>query len=511
MPDRLVITGIIRLPDDQPPSGIRVVALDRDLPSRERLRGPQELGETFCDREGRFTIEADPATADDGESRPRSAPDVGFAAFDRDEPLTIRAVEADGFEVQDLTIFNVTDRLGVVLHLARPDRDQSSEYEHLTEAVAPVLGDLSAADLSDDDLRFLRRELADADADQLALLRAATFLSRQSGATPAAYYGWARLRVPEDWGDPPSFDDVDGRDEFAARVLDALASTEAARLIDALRRAAAEHVIPREFEDRAEALAHLIRRRRLVPATVRIRLVADTVDATPLASYLVAVRDTDADRDLGDDVTDSLGELETTYDTDPADPAAPRSLLLTVAGAALAEPAEITVDVRTPGEGDPVATVVRVPWAATSGDLGARAADGHLDLPDDTLERLRAAGITTFADIRRAGGTGRIGALSDADPAVVRRLAALADLDRVTSEPAVAAALVFFGYEDVIAIADAPWAAFVATVAPPDERGEDRLTYEEAIRLRAAAQAQVGYLDLLMVGVAADLSNGLAP
>jgi hypothetical protein len=507
MPDRVVITGIVRLPDDQSPSGIRVVALDRDLPSRERLRGPQTLGETFCDREGRFTIEADPAVAADGESRPRSAPDVSFAAFYRGEALTVRAVETGGVEVQDLTIFDVADRLDVVLHLTGPDRGQSSEYERLTEAVAPVIGDLSAADLSDDDLRFLRRELTDADTNQLATLRAAMFLSRLGGAHPAAYYGWARLNVPDPWGEPPSFDDLDRRDVFATYVLDALASTEAARLIDTLRQAAAEHIVPREFDDRAEALAHLIRRRRLVPVTVRVRLVADTVEEIPLASYLVAIRDTDASRDLGDDVTDSRGDIEATYD---ADPTAHRSLLLTVAGPALTEPAEIAVEVRAPEDGDPVATVVRVPWPATSADLGALAADGRLDLPDDTIERLRTAGITTFADVRRAGGTGRIDALGDAEPAAVRQLAALADLDRVTPEPVVAAALLSSGYESVIAIADAPWAAFVTTMAPADEQGEDRLTNEQAVRLRAAAQAQVGYLDLLMAGVAADLANGSA-
>src|SRR3954467_11559650 len=141
MPERLVITGIVRLPDDQSPSGITVVAIDRDLPSRERIRGPQALGKTVSDAEGRFTIEADPATVADGEARPRSAPDVGFQAFDRDRlALTVRTVETGGAEVQhNLTIFDVVGRLDVVLYLARPDHAQMSEYERLTDAVAPVI------------------------------------------------------------------------------------------------------------------------------------------------------------------------------------------------------------------------------------------------------------------------------------------------------------------------------------------------------------------------------------
>lgn len=509
MPERLVITGSVQPVDDLSASEITIRALDRDLPSLERLRGPQVLGEAACDAEGRFTIEVDAAASAEGEARPRLAPDVGFEAFDRQrEALVVRRVEAHAEVGPDLTIFDVRERLDVVLHLARREREQASEYERLTDALAPVIRELSAADLRDDDLRFLRRELPNEDPEHVILLRAAAFLSRLSGVTQASFYGWARMNVPDVWHDMPSFDDARARDDFVSRVLDTLAATDAARLTEALRRAAGERIIHREFSDRAEALGHQLRRRRLVPKTVRFRLVADTQEDMALASYVVDARDAEAGRDLGEDITDAGGEIEVTYDADPENPNAPRALVLTVSGPALTAPVSREVELR-PRADDQPAAVVRIPWPATSGNLGGLVDDGRLSLPSAVIERMRAAGITTLADVRRAGGVARIDALAGADPATVRRLAAFADLDRVTAEPAVVAALMESGYESVIAIANTPWNAFVSGMAPPGAR--DDAAYERAVRLRAAAQAQVGYLDLLATAVAADLANGAQP
>ena len=110
-------------------------------------------------------------------------------------------------------------------------------------------------------------------------------------------------------------------------------------------------------------------------------------------------------------------------------------------------------------------------------------------------------------------------ALADADPNEVRRLDALTELDRLTADPVEASALLALGYDSVIAIADTPWNTFLTAVAPqPEGQGVDHqdgeggqfLSYERAVKLRAAAQAQAGALDILLAGIASDLANGFS-
>lgn len=549
MPEAFTITGTVSLPDGLESAGVRVAAYDRDLPSRERRAGsgPQSLGDVVVGDDGRFTIEVDPARFWEGEGDPAAGlverlaggprPDVTFRVFDRaDRELVLRMVTAAGRDVRpEQILFNVSSPLEVVLTVeAPPDPGHDgavSEYETLKARIAPVAGDLSPADLADDDLEFLIHELgldqSHEDRDRLGFLRAAEFLGRVEGVAAPAFYGWARMGVPDSWAQLPSLDDPDRRDAFFAGLLDGLAATDGVALGDSLRRAAEQRIIPAGLGDRADALSQLMRRRTRAAVTVRVRLLS-AADGARLAGYTAGVFDDgDAGRDLGEHLTDARGELGVTYYADPKEVAASRPLRWQISGPGLAAPVDVAAPVTPPtadeteiGDGaGAAAAVIRVPMPAAAPSVRALAADGHVQLSAATLERLDTAGIGSYADIRRGGGLAGVPALADADPNEVSRLDALTELDRLTADPVEASALLALGYESVIAIADTPWNTFLTAVAPqPDGQGVDHhdgeggqfLSYERAVKLRAAAQAQAGALDILLAGIASDLANGFS-
>jgi hypothetical protein len=549
MPEQFTITGTVRVGDGLDFAGVRVVAYDRDLPSRERRggMGPQLLGDGVVDADGRFSIEVDAARFLEGEGDPAAGlvvrrvggpgPDVTFRVVDRaGNELELRMVTAAGQDVRpEQILFNATSPLEVVLTVeAPPDPGHDgavSEYETLKARIAPVAGDLSLADLADDDLEFLVHELgldqSPEDRDRLGFLRAAEFLGRVEGVAAPAFYGWARMGVPDLWPQLPSLDDPDRRDTFFGDLLDGFAATDGAALGDALRHAAEHRIIPAGFGERADALSRLVRRRTRAAVTARVRLLS-AADGARLAGYTAAVFDDgDEGRDLGEHLTDARGDLGVTYYADPKEVAASRPLRWQISGPGLATPVDVTAPVTPPtadetetGDGaDAAAAVIRVPMPAAAPSVRALAADGHVQLSAATLDRLDTAGIGSYADIRRGGGLAGVPALADADPNEVRRLDALTELDRLTADPVEASALLALGYDSVIAIADTPWNTFLTAAAPqPEGQGADHqegegrqfLSYERAVKLRAAAQAQAGALDILLAGIAADLANGFS-
>jgi hypothetical protein len=131
-------------------------------------------------------------------------------------------------------------------------------------------------------------------------------------------------------------------------------------------------------------------------------------------------------------------------------------------------------------------------------DLAALVTEGHLQLTPGALDILTTAGIASYADIRRRGGVAGLQEL-DADDA--RKLEALTELDLLTPDPIEASALLALDYTSVEAIAATPWGRFLAHTT-------EQLSAERAVALRTGAQAQIGMLDLLLAGQAADLANG---
>jgi hypothetical protein len=474
MPELFLISGTVRHRDGEP-SGLLVVVEERGLPSLERRLGPVVLGRATTDREGAFEL-----------GFPATRPDLTFRVSGPDgRLLELSEVVAGNHQGRgDDILFNADSPLRVELTVSAAADSGGSEYESLLAGIAPELGELTPGDLTEEDLSFLARDLGQAEDEllRLAYLRAANLLSRTTNLVTAAFYGWARLEVPDLWSQLPPFDDEQRRDDYLTRLLDELVATDTERLAEALRRAAEARIIPAAIGERADALAHAVQSRALTKVSVRLLLLSDG-DGEPLAGY--SVHAYQGSRDLGADVTDSLGALMVSYYS--PDPAVATSLRLLVSD----DQFEVTTDVLPPE------TEVRVPLP-TPPDLQALVTAGHLQLAPGTLDILTAAGVAGYADIRRRGG---VAELPDLDPDDARKLNALTDLDLLTADPTEATTLLALDYDSVRAIAATPWGRFLARTA-------DQLPTDRAVVLRTSAEAQVGMLDLLLAGQATDLANG---
>src|SRR5689334_2745936 len=109
------ITGIVRVDADAPSGPLRVLAFDRDLPSRERRAGElAPIGVATTDADGRFILPVDDAAVVDGEL---GGPDLSFRVLDRaGTALPLRRIVAAGVALEpDAILFNAVSPLEVDL------------------------------------------------------------------------------------------------------------------------------------------------------------------------------------------------------------------------------------------------------------------------------------------------------------------------------------------------------------------------------------------------------------
>ncbi len=187
--------------------------------------------------------------------------------------------------------------------------------------------------------------------------------------------------------------------------------------------------------------------------------------------------------------------------------AGPRNLKFEIRGPGLADAARATYALQSDNES---AVVLAIPPPIPAPTLQQMRDGGRIDLPDDTLQTLdRAFGVRTLADIRRIGGLVNDPKASLLDSAVVRRLDAFADLDRLTENASEADALLQHNYESVLAIVDTPISTFVSSLSPPASvNSEINLTDTRVLELHVAAKAQSDLMSLMLAGMAADSANG---
>ena len=183
---------------------------------------------------------------------------------------------------------------------------------------------------------------------------------------------------------------------------------------------------------------------------------------------------------------------------DRATPAAERHLRFRVRSPGGDAVAEATAALRTNSDRP---AVIRVALPNPTPTLRQLSGEGQIDVPGAVLRTLEEThGIRSFSDIRRRGGIGGLAGSETLDPAVVSRLDALADLDRLSSNMVETTLLIERHFASVLAIAEAPRRDFVAASAGHGGRIDE----QRAGELHIAARAQSDLLTQMYLGAAAD-------
>lgn len=474
-----IVRGHIQLQDGAPLKGVRVKAFDRDLRSEE------PLGETWADSSGYYQIAY---TAEQFRRAEKGQPD-----------LLIRTYDLYGTELAASAIhFNAPTELAIDLIVEPPP--PLSEYEQVLARLAPVLENVEPAELTDDDILFLKGDTG-IDQQHLAWLRQSTRLSRETDLPTELFYGLARQQFVLD--------------------LEQLLAQQDAVLRAALESALGENIIPANLAETLDALVQRFERLRLaqgllVPYQV-IGQLLDQATGAPLVGTTVRVLDLDAGpepKDLGYDVTNNNGLFRATYIAPRESPPAPdnddagRRLRFHILNAQAEEILQTEVAVQA-GHEQPLQIQVPAPSPAGphSPALSELVNVSALQLPQALLSFLAQRHINTLADIRQAGGLGSLRELPvAADHPAVRALEAHADLNLISPNVPLNAALIEQGYDNVLAIATAPRTDFIRAVNASDANtpAPQRVGNFKAAQIQVVARAQAHVLDNVLTGMAAD-------
>jgi hypothetical protein len=510
MPERSIIHGTITAIEGVDRAGLKVQALERDLPSLERRPGwaPSNLGEATTDAEGRFEIayslEAfSPGDALSAGASPNPKADISFRVYDQSgQAVKIKNIAALNREFgPDDIFFNAPPTLEIAIALELIAQVGDSEYEQLVKAVRAVIAELSVNELKDDDLIFLVNELGLEPLrdwrQRIEWLRGSALLAAETGLPTEAYYGWARTSLPDLWAEVHDLDDEDRRIALIGKLHEQLAAAKEEVLTNHLLRAAEDRIIPAGFRERAAAIA-----RALTPHTVRLRLERESTGEA-LGGYTVETFDLDDNsRPLGSDVTERNGEFSVSYLA--AAPVGSRDLRFRVSGPGIGDTLEVSQ--AAPGTDGFVSVRIALPDARPA--LRQLVREGHINVPDAILQALdEQHGIKSLADIRRRGGLGRVADLRGVDADTAGLLDAWADLDRLSASLGETSALLKQHFRSVAAIAETPRTEFVRWLS---KEGEG-LNTARATELHVAAKAQTAFLDQIFAGIAADFAAGAQP
>jgi len=477
-------------------AGLRVAALERDLPSIERRRPPSELGHDISGEGGRFDIRYAPTP--EGEGDEAAAADVSLAIADAaGEPVAIIELRLDGKTLDDphAILFNIPPRCEMQVTVNAETLRGLSEYERLLARIAPALRDLAPAELTAEDVAFLAAEvpLSEQDRQRVEWLRRAAALAERSGLPTEAFYGWGRLDLPDRFttlaATPP-----DRLEEILAR----LAALDPDQRQKFLEDAVAKEIIPERIAGMRDVLERSLAQSRPMRRVGTARLV-DREDGAPLPNLEVSFGPPG-------------GQAHATIPSDPrgyvpilAPPdgdAAGTVLVLTVRGAEDAPRLEVQLTLPLAEE----VIELRVPRPAPpdAPDIDALDATAKLALPAGLAAALARQGVRSLAEITRRGGLSGLAGLPVADghPSL-KLLEAHADLLRASDDVPANTAVIEAGFDGIAAVAMAPRARFVAALGP-------KIGDLVAGQLHAAAGAQTALLNNATFALAAERANGQA-
>jgi hypothetical protein len=200
-----IVRGRVFRPDNSPWAGVSVTAFDKDL------RGEQQLNATptKTDREGKFEVQYTSEQFSAGDSaNPELAADLFFEIRDQErqvEKLRLTRVPSDSELLKPAVsigerqvIFNARKAELVEIRTDAADGELPrglSEYELLLAAITSVLGALTLAELTSDDVAFLAGE-TEQDAVHLSFLAEAAKRARQTDLQTEVFYGLFREGLP---------------------------------------------------------------------------------------------------------------------------------------------------------------------------------------------------------------------------------------------------------------------------------------------------------------------------
>ena len=503
----IAVSGQISAHDGATRAGLVVRAYAEALPSlKARGMDERQLGaDALTDANGRYRIEFGIELSDPDRGRALLTPDLLIRVFD-DETLL----------GQSAVVFAVADDAVIDLAVALPER---SEFELLLVHIGPSLQGVALADLSDEDLVFLkglagtdperhgiahpalgfvRRTLSslagrsEPVADWLAMLRSSARLARETGVSAEVFYGLAR--------------------QGHALALDGLIATPDADLYAALVRALDHRIIPAVPRDQLNVVIRRLKRYNHVVYMVTGQLIDRAsglaVEGAGFEVHAVDVGGSAGPVDLGIAAADDKGLFSfacagPVLPTASAPIAAALRLRLEIFGAGTQLLGEHDLVIAM-GHRGAVQVPVSIPEPAReiSAAITEIFASSRAKVPSTLATYLASRNLYTLDDIRRAGGLASLADLPfSIDHPAVTALNAHADLSRLSADVSLNGKLIDNGYASVTAISDAPRALFVATA----QIGEF-----EAAQLHAMARAQSALLDNALIGAAAAQANGFA-
>lgn len=523
------IAGTIVLPEGIDRAGIQVRALDRDLPSLERRNGitPQILGEAITDVQGYFQIAytLDRFSQAEGISPFRSSKtknaDLSFLVFDRlGRELSIqRIVTQDREYGTDRIIFNAPTSIEVGIFIDTLPEIVTSEYEQLNATIAPVIGDLPLAELTesdvernDNDLDFLTDEL-DLDRENkehLKWLRRSALLAQQTALPIEAFYGWGRRGTLNNFAGQPTFSIAD-----VPAVLAVLFAIDSAELRQVLQTAISDKIIPDLGDRLNEILAQIERLKVGQGVLVARRFIGKLLNKSngePLVGLTVRGFDLDAGqepKDIGENVSNNEGVFALSYITPPppagADPAQikRRLRLQILLNPQTQEKFETEVEAGGDQEILDISVTIPVPPELESPKLENLVPALAIPASPELLSFLATKNITNLAEIRKAGGISRLEGLPvAADDPSIKLLEAHADLNRISPNVELNAETIEKGFDSVTAIAQASRPDFVSAI-------RDRVGDFNAAQIQISARAQTAFLKNVTFEKTLNHMNGL--
>jgi hypothetical protein len=513
MPERFIINGQIKNPNEEPMVGVTIRAIEKDLPSLESLRGtePLELGRATTNSDGYFEIiytddlfrRGEASESETLRLRRKAGPDIIFHVLDaQNQDMEIVRLEVNEVSFDPSKIlFNAPAEVRVLLIVKPREEEVLSEYEEFLLQLAPVLEDLPLAELTDEDVVFLLGELG-INSLLIEWLRRSALLATETGLPIEAFYGWGRKDMPDALTVLVAVAQKD-----LPRVLMKLTDLPDEQLSHSLLAAIAENIIPATLRDRVNEIVRHLKRRDQVLRQVIGRL-QDSETKGVLAGYSVITFDQSVGgENRGLDITDSDGIFLFDFyvPRDIPSDSTPHEFRLEVHspnGEKLPEDGLIFVDMSKP-ETEVLPAIVKVPKPEI--DRQREQLAGVLREAPLELKTYLQQHIQTLADIRRMGGLSRLPDLPESGSAFIRKLEALADLDRISPDVAVSMALLDNEFDSVLAIADTPRSEFVFKVG----RENVGLNELDAAKLHVMATVQTSLLNNILAGMAADVANGL--